>query len=142
MMRLLSLRYRIGIPSVRVALSYGYHCFMVFYVQKVGTFCTRAPHLLLQMSTGHSRCGCFASRISSVIIRSLLLIGMGFIDALQGNVFYGIGPFVLLVCVIYLCKLHFRFRKQGISLSGSRWGRLIRRHRVDRESLRHPQAPS
>ena len=53
MMRLQSLRYRIGIPSVRVALSYGYPCFMVFYVQKVETFCTRAPHLLLQMSTGH-----------------------------------------------------------------------------------------
>ena len=42
-----------GRSIVRVALSYGYPCFMVFYVQKVETFCTRAPHLLLQMSTGH-----------------------------------------------------------------------------------------
>ena len=42
-----------GRSIVRVALSYGDPCFMVFYVQKVETFCTRAPHLLLQMSTGH-----------------------------------------------------------------------------------------
>ena len=26
---------------------------------------------------------------------------MGLIDALQGNVFYSMGPYVLLVCVIY-----------------------------------------
>ena len=40
----------------------------------------------------------------SVMVRSLLLFGMEFIDALQGNVFYSIGPSVSLVCVIYLCK--------------------------------------
>jgi len=69
---------------------------MVFYVQKVETFCTRAPHILLQMSTGHLKVRLF--RFTDIIgyHTEFIAVGYGSIDALQDNVFYSIGPSVLL----------------------------------------------